>query len=85
MENVRRVGMVHSVKTMLLGVAIMLVGLYIQGEEGINFHGFEVYIGIIGFIITVIAFFNNENCTDEIITISNEEIEKELLEEDIKN
>lgn len=77
--------MVRSVKIMLLGVAIMLVGLYIQGEDGINFHGYEVYIGIIGFIITVIAFFNKENSSGKISTISNEEIERELLEEDIKN
>ncbi|WP_088102846.1 hypothetical protein [Halalkalibacter urbisdiaboli] len=76
--------MVRSVKTMLLGVAIMLVGLYIQGEEGINFYGYEVFFGIIGFIITVIAFLNKGNSTDEILTISNEEIERELLEEDIK-
>lgn len=77
--------MVRSVKTMLLGVAIMLVGLYIQGEDGINFHGYEVYIGIIGFIITVIAFFNKENSLDEISTISNQEIEREILGEDSKN
>ncbi len=58
----------------------MLVGLDIQGEPGINFHGYEVYIGVIGFIITTTAYVTTEKLTDDgkdIPLITNEEIERD--------
>ncbi|MFC4779413.1 hypothetical protein ACFO9Q_21675 [Paenibacillus sp. GCM10023252] len=49
--------MERSVKTMLFGIAIMLLGIYIQGEEGIRLYGGEFYIVILGFLITLAGLF----------------------------
>ncbi|MCP3027174.1 hypothetical protein [Halobacillus sp. A5] len=49
--------MIWTVKTMLLGLSIMLAALLLQGEGVLN--GFLVlFIGLIGLIITVVAFFS---------------------------
>ncbi|WP_165763909.1 hypothetical protein [Halalkalibacter urbisdiaboli] len=50
--------MTGSIKTMLLGMAVMLIGIYIQGEASIRMGDLELFFIIIGFIITVSAYFN---------------------------
>ncbi|WP_185897398.1 hypothetical protein [Paenibacillus zeisoli] len=46
-----------SVKVMILGIAIILVSLIIQGEPGIRFYGNEVFIGLFGFILVCTGLF----------------------------
>lgn len=45
--------MERSIKIMLLGIALMLLGLFIQGEPGIELYGNEFFIVLIGFIMTL--------------------------------
>lgn len=47
----------RSNKFMLLGLALMLVCIYIQGEPGIKLYGNELFIGLFGFILVGIGFF----------------------------
>lgn len=47
----------RSNKFMLLGLELMLVCIYIQGEPGIKFYGSELFIGVFGFILVGIGFF----------------------------
>jgi len=47
---------------MLLGLAIMLVSLYIQAEPGIKLYGNEFFIGLIGLILVIAGFlFKDED------------------------
>ncbi|SDQ93512.1 hypothetical protein SAMN05216232_2613 [Virgibacillus subterraneus] len=46
-----------SIKVMLLGIALMLLPLYIQNEPGIRFFGNEFFILVFGFIPTLIGLF----------------------------
>lgn len=48
---------INDIKLMLLGIALILVCLYIQGEPGINMYGNEFFIGLTGFVLVVIGFF----------------------------
>ncbi|MYL56751.1 hypothetical protein GLW20_04470 [Virgibacillus halodenitrificans] len=51
-------------KIMILGVAIMIIPIYIQNEPIFNYHGYEIYILVFGFILTIVGLFmkgkNNE-------------------------
>lgn len=48
-----------SVKRMLLGISVMLLGLYMTVVQGIDqaLHGFEFYAFFIGLIVVVVGFF----------------------------
>ncbi|MEW8956905.1 hypothetical protein [Clostridium sp.] len=46
-----------SIKLMLLGITLIMVSLFIQGEPGIRFYGNELYIALIGVIMVLIGFF----------------------------
>ena len=50
---------VKSIKTMLLGITVILLGIYIQGEPGIKFYGNEVFIVIAGFVVCIMGLFIN--------------------------
>jgi hypothetical protein len=45
-----------STKLMLLGITLIGIALYIQGEPGIKFYGNEFFILVIGSIISFIGF-----------------------------
>jgi hypothetical protein len=47
----------RSIKWMLLGITMILIALYIQGEPGIRFYGNEVFIAFIGFLVSIFSFF----------------------------
>lgn len=49
--------MTGSIKTMLLGIAILLIGIYIQGDPGIR-GDFDLFFVVLGFIITLAGFLN---------------------------
>lgn len=49
--------MERSIKVMLLGISFMLIGLYIQGEPGIELYGNEVFIVVFGFLLTFVGVF----------------------------
>ncbi|GGA60585.1 hypothetical protein [Ornithinibacillus halotolerans] len=46
-----------SNKFLLLGIAIMLVAIYIQNSEGSRFSGTEIIFFVIGILLTIIGFF----------------------------
>jgi len=46
---------------MLLGIAIMLVSIYIPHEPGFRTAGYEVYLLIFGFILTLIGLFKKDD------------------------
>ena len=58
-----------DIKLMVLGVAIMLAGIYIHIEPGLsqNLYGYEFYIVLIGFLVSLVGFLrkirnsNNKN------------------------
>lgn len=54
-----------SIKLMVLGIALIVVSIYIQGEPGIKFYGNEVFIAIIGFVLICVGFFMNDQSEDE--------------------
>jgi hypothetical protein len=47
----------RSIKLMLLGIAALLVCIYIQGEPGIKLYGNEFFIGLFGVILVLVGFF----------------------------
>jgi uncharacterized membrane protein YiaA len=49
-----------SVKMMIVGIALILVALYIQGESGINLRGYEFFILMIGVITILIGYLKKE-------------------------
>ncbi|MCQ6559902.1 hypothetical protein [Paenibacillus mendelii] len=49
--------MERSIKIMLLGIAFMLLGLFIQGEPGIEMYGNEFFIVLLGFMMTLFGVF----------------------------
>ncbi len=52
--------MEQSIKIMILGIAFMLLGLFIQGEPGIELYGNEFFIVLLGFIITLFGVFSEK-------------------------
>ncbi|RCW64539.1 hypothetical protein [Saliterribacillus persicus] len=50
----------RSTKIMLLGIAIMIVALYITEVEGILNGDKEVFILVIGFFITIIGLLKKD-------------------------
>lgn len=44
-------------KIMLLGIAIMLIAVYIPHEPGFRTGGYELYILAIGFILVIVGYF----------------------------
>lgn len=52
--------MVRSIKVMLLGISLMLAGLYIQGEPGIKLYDFELFIVLLGFVLTIAGVFTKK-------------------------
>lgn len=50
----------RSVKLMLLGIALILLSIYILLEPSFRTAGYELYLVIIGFVLTVIGFFIKE-------------------------
>lgn len=52
---------IKSIKTMLLGIALLLVSIYIQGEPGIKLYGNEFFIGLIGLVLVIIGLFIKDN------------------------
>ncbi|MBD0384461.1 hypothetical protein [Paenibacillus sedimenti] len=50
----------NSIKIMLLGVALILVSLYIQAEPGIKMYGNEFIIGLVGFILVLAGLFKKD-------------------------
>ena len=51
----------RSTKIMLLGIAIMLVSIYIPHEPGFRTLGYEFFLLFFGFILTLIGFFNKDD------------------------
>lgn len=47
--------MTYSIRIMLIGISIMLVGLYIQNEQGIELYGGEFFVFIAGFILVIVG------------------------------
>jgi hypothetical protein len=45
---------------MILGIAFMLLGLFIQGEPGIELYGNEFFIVLLGFIMTLFGVFGEK-------------------------
>ncbi len=47
-----------SIKLMLLGITVMLAGIYVHLEPGLsqNLNGREFFIVLIGFIVSVVSF-----------------------------
>lgn len=50
-----------SIKLMLLGVAFILVCIYVQGEPGIKLYGNEFFIGLFGMILIIVGFFSKDD------------------------
>lgn len=46
---------------MLLGIAIMLVSIYIPHEVALAKGGYEIFIMIFGMILTLIGFFKKDH------------------------
>lgn len=51
----------RSTKIMLLGIAIMLVSIYIPHEPAFRTAGYEFYLLIFGFILTLVGFFKKDD------------------------
>ncbi len=49
-----------SIKLMLLGLTLIGVALFIQGEPGIKFYGNEFFLVLLGSILSLIGFFSKE-------------------------
>lgn len=51
-----------ALKLMGLGILLMLAGIYIKVEEGLEqyTHGSEFYIVLLGFIISIIGFIRKD-------------------------
>lgn len=47
----------YSIRTMLLGISFMILGVYIQGEPGIEWYGNEIFLVILGFIMVIVGSF----------------------------
>ena len=47
----------RSIKIMLLGIALMLIAIYIPHEVAFRTHGSEIFLLGIGFILVIIGFF----------------------------
>ncbi|MUV38955.1 hypothetical protein JNUCC1_02827 [Lentibacillus sp. JNUCC-1] len=50
----------RSIKLMLLGIAFMLISIYIPHEPGFRTAGFELYVLVFGSVLTLIGFFAKE-------------------------
>lgn len=50
-----------SIKLMIFGVSLILVSIFIQGEPSIKFYGNEIFVGLIGFLLTCGGFFMKDN------------------------
>ncbi|MBM7572370.1 hypothetical protein [Aquibacillus albus] len=50
----------RGIKTMLLGIALMLVGLYLPHEAAFRTGGYEIYLLALGFIIVIIGCFKKD-------------------------
>jgi hypothetical protein len=46
-----------SLKSVLLGISLILVGIFIQGDPGNEFHGTDYIFVIIGFLIVIFGTF----------------------------
>lgn len=53
-----------SLRTMLLGIALMIFGVYIQGEPGIKWNGNEFVLVLFGFLICLAGFFLDNSKKD---------------------
>ncbi|MEN2766244.1 hypothetical protein [Ornithinibacillus xuwenensis] len=53
-------GKILSTKTMLLGIAIMLVAIYIPHEVAFRTGGYEISLLALGFILVVFGLFIKE-------------------------
>jgi len=52
-----------TLKTIGLGIAIMLAGIYINLEEGLSqifINGYEFFIVLLGFIIVLVGVFTKD-------------------------
>lgn len=51
-----------SIKLMLLGISIMLAGIYIHIEPGLsqNLYGNEFFIVLLGFLVSLVGFFKED-------------------------
>lgn len=47
----------RSIKTMLLGIALMLIALYIPHEVAFRTGGFEIFLLGLGFALVIIGLF----------------------------
>jgi hypothetical protein len=45
---------------MLLGIALILIAIFIQGTQTNMMYGFEVFIGLIGAILIIGGFVHKE-------------------------
>ncbi len=50
----------RSTKIMLLGIALMLIALYIPHEVAFRTGGYEFYLLGLGFILVIIGFFKKD-------------------------
>lgn len=48
-----------SLRTMLLGISLILLGIYIQGDSANDFNGNDYILAIIGFLLVIIGYFKN--------------------------
>jgi len=56
---------VQPTKIMILGVAIMLIPIYIQNEVAFNYHGYEIYILVFGFILVLVGLFMKDKSKEK--------------------
>ncbi|MCT2534854.1 hypothetical protein NC661_04055 [Aquibacillus koreensis] len=49
-----------STKIMLLGIALMLIAIYIPHEAGFRTAGSEIFLLAIGFLIVIVGFFKKD-------------------------
>ncbi|WP_399630819.1 hypothetical protein [Sporosarcina sp. SG10008] len=47
----------RSIKTMLLGIALMLIAIYIPHEVAFRTGGFEIFLLGLGFALVIIGLF----------------------------
>jgi hypothetical protein len=48
-----------SLRTMLLGISLILLGIYMQSNSDNDFYGNDFIIVITGFIFVIIGYFKN--------------------------
>ena len=60
MFNKKRGIILNSTKIMLLGIALMLIAIYIPLEAGFRTAGAEIFLLAAGFLIVIIGFFKKD-------------------------